>query len=66
VVVKPEIPEVTFPVFPPPDPVTMDEKTEIVSMPLWYWEKIGEYNVDVKAIEEYLNRMRAIGAEKEK
>ena len=64
--VKAEIPEVAFPVFPSPDPVTMDDKTGIVSMPLWYWEKICDYNIDVKSIEEYLNRMRALEAETEK
>jgi hypothetical protein len=53
-----EVPDVTFPVFPPPDSVTLDEKTETVSMPLWYWQMIAEYKIDVDAIEEYLSRLR--------
>jgi hypothetical protein len=55
-----EIPDVVFPVFPPPDSVTYDEETDIVSMPLWYWQKIAEYKIDVDAIEEYINRLRTI------
>jgi hypothetical protein len=53
----PDVP--AFPVFPPPDPVTLDEEKETVSMPLWYWQKIAEYKIDVDAIEEYLDRIRA-------
>ncbi|GHU13012.1 hypothetical protein FACS1894161_2440 [Spirochaetia bacterium] len=53
-----EIPNVVFPVFPPPDSVTLDPDTELVSMPLWYWQKIAEYKIDVDALEEYLIRFR--------
>jgi hypothetical protein len=53
-----EIPDVVFPVFPPPDCVTLDRETETVSMPLWYWEKVAEYKIDVDAIEEYMSRLR--------
>jgi hypothetical protein len=28
-------------------------------MPLWYWQKIAEYKIDVDAAEEYLDRLRA-------
>lgn len=52
-----DVPDVVFPVFPPPDAVAFDAASEIVSMPLWYWQKIAEYKVDVDAIEEYLNRL---------
>jgi len=27
-------------------------------MPLWYWQKIAEYKIDVDAIEIYINRLR--------
>jgi hypothetical protein len=55
-----EIPDVTFPVFPPPDSVAYDEASDTVSMPLWYWQKIAEYKIDVDAIEAYINRLRNI------
>ena len=45
-----------FPVFPEPDCVTLDEGTETVSMPLWYWQKIAEYKIGVDAVEEYLKK----------
>jgi hypothetical protein len=57
-----DIPDVVFPVFPPPDSVTFDEETETVSMPLWYWEKVAEYKIDVDAVEDYINQLRKIGA----
>jgi len=53
-----EIPDVIFPVFPPPDCVTYDDETDLVSMPLWYWQKIAEYKIDVDAIRDYLNQLR--------
>jgi hypothetical protein len=53
-----EIPAVIFPAFPPPDCVTYDEATDIVSMPLWYWQKIAEYKIDVDAVNEYIQRLR--------
>jgi hypothetical protein len=55
-----EIPDVTFPVFPPPDSVTYDEATDTVTMPLWYWQNIAEYKIDVDAIEKYINGIRNI------
>jgi hypothetical protein len=54
------VPGIIFPVFPPPDSVTLDEETETVSMPLWYWQKIAEYKIDVDAIERYLARLGKI------
>jgi hypothetical protein len=42
-----------------PDSETLDEETEIVSMPLWYWQKIAEYKIDVDAIETYIKLLRA-------
>lgn len=45
-----------FPVFPAPDAVTMDEETESVSMPLWYWQEIAKYKIGVDAVEEYLKK----------
>jgi hypothetical protein len=55
-----EIPDVLFPVFPLPDSVTYDEATDTVSMPLWYWQKIAEYKIDVDAIEIYINGLRDV------
>jgi hypothetical protein len=55
-----EIPDVTFPVFPPPDCVTYDDATDLVSMPLWYWQKIAEYKIDVDAIEAYIKGLNSI------
>ena len=52
------IPAVSFPVFPPPDCVEYDDETDTVFMPLWYWQKIAEYKIDVDAAREYLNRLR--------
>jgi hypothetical protein len=28
-------------------------------MPLWYWQKIAEYKIDVDAIETYIKLLRA-------
>lgn len=53
-----EIPVVTFPVFPPPDCVEYDEETDTVSMPLWYWQQVAEYKIDVNAIRDYLIVLR--------
>ena len=53
-----EIPAIAFPVFPPPNSVGYDEDTDTVSMPLWYWQKIAEYKIDVDAIEDYLDALR--------
>jgi hypothetical protein len=53
-----EIPVVAFPVFPPPDCVEYDEETDAVSMPLWYWQKVAEYKIDVDAIRDYLTLLR--------
>jgi hypothetical protein len=53
-----EIPAVAFPVFPPPDCVEYDEETDTVSMPLWYWQKIAEYKIDVDAARDYLTMLR--------
>jgi hypothetical protein len=49
-----EIPAVTFPAFPNPDCVEYDEEADTVSMPLWYWQKVAEYKIDVDAIRDYL------------
>jgi hypothetical protein len=38
--------------------VEYDEETDTVSMPLWYWQKVAEYKIDVDAIEEYLTILR--------
>jgi chromatin remodeling complex protein RSC6 len=54
----PDIP--TFPVFPDPYPVTYDDTTDMVSMPLWYWQKIAEYKIDIDAIESYINQIQDI------
>jgi hypothetical protein len=53
-----EIPAVDFPVFPPPDCVEYDEATDTVSMPLWYWQDIAEYKIDVDAARDYLTLLR--------
>lgn len=66
IVVKAGTPDVVFPVFPDPTPVTLDEKAAIVMMPLWYWQKIAEYKIDVDSIEEYLLRLQKEDSDKEK
>jgi hypothetical protein len=53
-----EIPAVVFPVFPPPDCVEYDETADTVFMPLWYWQKIAEYKIDVDAARDYLTLLR--------
>jgi hypothetical protein len=53
-----EVPSVDFPVFPPPDCVEYDEATDMVSMPLWYWQKIAEYKIDVDGADSYLRLLR--------
>ncbi|MDR2097714.1 MAG: hypothetical protein LBP37_04260 [Spirochaetaceae bacterium] len=53
-----EIPSVVFPVFPAPDCVEYNEETDTVSMPLWYWQKIAEYKIDVDAARDYLMLLR--------
>jgi hypothetical protein len=53
-----EIPAVDFPVFPPPDCVEYDEVTDTVLMPLWYWQKVAEYKIDVDAARDYLMLLR--------
>jgi hypothetical protein len=53
-----EIPDIYFPIFPPPDCVAFDPATETVSMPLWYWQKIAEYKIDVDAAETYIILLR--------
>jgi hypothetical protein len=60
-----EIPAVTFPAFPPPDCVEYDEATGTVTMPLWYWQKIAEYKIDVDAARDYLKKLRAQAAAQE-
>jgi hypothetical protein len=60
-----EIPAVDFPVFPPPDCVEYDETMDTVSMPLWYWQDIAEYKIDVDAISEYLSRLRSLEDDEE-
>jgi hypothetical protein len=50
-----EVPDIpAFPIFPQPNCVTFDEESETVSMPLWYWEAIARYKIDVDAIRNYL------------
>jgi hypothetical protein len=34
-------------------------------MPLWYWQKIAEYKIDVDAAREYLEKLRAAENEKQ-
>jgi hypothetical protein len=53
-----EIPTVIFPIFPPPDCVEYDEAKDTVSMPLWYWQKVAEYKIDVDAARDYLTLLR--------
>jgi hypothetical protein len=60
-----EIPDVTFPVFPPPDSVTYDEEADTVTMPLWYWKEIAEYKLDVDAIRDYFTILRGYDDVKE-
>ena len=55
-----EIPEVTFPVFPPPDFVAYDPDTDMVIMPLFYWQQVAEYKIDIDAIQHYLDVLREV------
>ena len=55
-----ELPDAEFPVFPDPEPVTLDEATETVSMPLWYYTKIAEYKADVDKIEALFENLREL------
>ena len=57
-VVVHDVPDVTFPVFPDPDPVVLNGET--VEMPLWYFTKIAEYKADVDKIEAYLDKLREL------
>lgn len=61
-----DIHDIVFPLFPDPEAVTFDEKTEIVSMPLWYWQKIAEYKIEVDAIEAYFDKINKLQTAKEK
>lgn len=55
-----DVPDVEFPVFPDPEPVKLDEATETVSMPLWYYIKIAEYKADVDKIEVYFEKLQEL------
>ena len=57
-VVVHDVPDVTFPTFPDPDPVTLDG--DVVSMPLWYFTKIAEYKADVDAIQKTFEELRKL------
>ena len=52
--------DVAFPLFPDPEPVVFDDTTETVSMPLWYWQKIAEYKIEVDAIQSYFEKIRQL------
>ena len=52
--------DVAFPLFPDPEPVIFDDATETVSMPLWYWQKIAEYKIEVDAIQSYFEKIRQL------
>ena len=52
--------DVAFPFFPDPEPVVFDDTTETVSMPLWYWQKIAEYKIEVDAIQSYFEKIRQL------
>ena len=52
--------DVVFPLFPDPEPVVFDDTTETVSMPLWYWQKIAEYKIEVDAIQSYFEKIRRL------
>ena len=55
-----EMYDVAFPLFPDPEPVTFDDTTETVRMPLWYWQKIAEYKIEVDAIQSYFEKIRQL------
>ena len=57
-VVVHDVPDVTFPTFPDPDPVVL--KGDTVEMPLWYFLKITEYKADVDKIEAYMEELRKL------
>lgn len=47
--------DIVFPQFPDPLPVEFNEEDGTVKMPLWYWEKIAEYKIEIDAIEKYFS-----------
>ena len=51
---------IVFPLFPDPKPVAFDDTTETVNMPLWYWQKIAEYKIEVDAIQSYFEKIRQL------
>lgn len=55
-----DVPRVVFPVFPDPEPVALDEKTGMVTMPLEYYTRIAEYKRDVDKVQAQLERTRAL------
>lgn len=55
--------DVVFPQFPEPVSVSFNEETETVSMPLWYWEKVAEYKVEVDAIQKYFEELKKLKKE---
>ncbi|MBQ9239457.1 MAG: hypothetical protein IJ191_09155 [Treponema sp.] len=55
-----DVPNVVFPAFPDPEPVTVDEKTGIVTMPLDYYVRIAEYKRDVDKVQAQLERIREL------
>jgi hypothetical protein len=34
-------------------------------MPLWYWQEIAEYKIDIDAIEKYIMKLRNIGVNRD-
>lgn len=61
-----DVHDISFPLFPDPEAVTYDEKTGTVSMPLWYWQKIAEYKIEIDAIEAYFDKLNKLQMAKEK
>lgn len=57
-VVVHEVPDVTFPIFPDPEPCVFSPGT--VTMPLWYFEKITNYKEDVDAIQKTFEELRKL------
>lgn len=54
-----DVPEVSFPIFPEVYNEIYDFRMRTVTVPLDWYAAISVYKVDVDAVEEYLNRLRA-------
>lgn len=62
------VPDLNFPTWPNPGPdnFPFDDKTETISVPLDYMEKLYVFKKDVKALEEYYDKIKELYMEADK